>query len=337
MRMLSCLCSLIGFVCLSLSGRSETRAPQTNDQGIVKLEPLSSYPMHGSGGSVQINGNQVVAYYHGYEGEIKGCLVLDISNRRVPRLVRTTEFDQSTTTPQMSQPRFPVKSANVFQSGRLAYVSGYREGLFIFDTNNPTSPTLVGKYKMNTGPAKIYVHQDKAYLATMYLDGQQIGYLWILDVSHPTLPRLIGKYCTQGAVTGVLVRERYAYVTTLPDEKFGGFQIIDVSHPEEPRLVGHCSTPGIAGGMVLEGNLALINDTDHGVQLIDVGDPRKPRIIANFYSEEYKKEDCYLTAYGIAVANGLMFVTWKDGNDPMPGGGLQIVDIRRFIKPSRTD
>jgi hypothetical protein len=90
----------------------------------------------------------------------------------------------------------------------LLFTADYRDGIVIFDINDPSYPNLIS----STGPraGAIFLHDNHAYL-TYWDDG-----LKVFDISDPGDPEYIASYSDNGYCLGVVAENDTAYVAAGP-------------------------------------------------------------------------------------------------------------------------
>ena len=150
----------------------------------------------------------------------------------------------------------------------LAGTGGNGPEFHIIDVRVPLSPQHVGSYEVGKGVGGIYVHDEKAYLATEDLGGEVV----ILDVGEKSEPTLIATYDARSDVTNFgygksidVVGDRIylgrTFISNAPE-----FQILDgrdMYHIPPPPLgvrdVGpSSSSPYSANSILIRDTLAFV-------------------------------------------------------------------------------
>ena len=91
------------------------------------------------------------------------------------------------------------QARDVTITGNYAYVAYRGDGLVIINIEDPTNPTLVGRYDTNGYALGISISGNYAYIA----DGSR-G-LVIINIEDPTNPTLVGSYDTDGYAWSVSI------------------------------------------------------------------------------------------------------------------------------------
>ena len=199
--------------------------------------------------------------------------------------------------------------------GNLAYIANWiTGGLQIWNVGNPTAPTFVGRYNVNTKSRGLQVVGNLVYLAD-----QEFG-IKIIDVTTPAAPVLVGSYDTPGKAYRIKVVDELAYVS----DGLSGVQILDVSNPASISLVGQAVDTGALSGLPsdsratdLVGNLLYVADSASGLKIYNVSNPVAPILLNSTDT---------LSAGGILATGNYSIV--PDGTD-----GLKVFDVSNPATP----
>lgn len=151
-----------------------------------------------------------------------------------------------------------------------------KEGLSVFDINDPHEPKKIGFVKFERGDygRGIYVLEKYAYIA---MDWRGIS---IYDVSDPSNPKKISNFRTHGRAWNVFVSKNLLYIA----DHSQGLTIIDVSNPKKPIEVSNIKIKEdrvYSWSVFVKGHYAYVgNGIKTGVTIIDVSTPSNPRIVA---------------------------------------------------------
>lgn len=173
-------------------------------------------------------------------------------------------------------------SVSVDATGTRAYVSYWDAGMVILDITEPAKPVLVGR--ANSGPDeegnthsavpargnRLAVTTDEDRTAGPW------GFARIWDLADPANPAEVGRFATDNA---------------LSERTDGDYS---VHNP------------------VVQGNWLYLSHYSEGLRVVDISDPASPREVAAFPPPVDDPVDDPVDAphvYGVAVANGLVFVT----------------------------
>jgi hypothetical protein len=172
-------------------------------------------------------------------------------------------------------------SFGVAASGNLAYVVPFRYEaltasgvLQIVNTANPSSPTLVGSWRMAVREYGLRIQLSQG-LAYVYTDRAELDTprLRVLDVSNPSSPTLRGSYRFSDIPGDFCVSGGLGYFPVGT-----GLQILDLTNPSSPILRGSCAVASYAIAVQVVGSLAYVTVLDKGLQIIDVSDSARPRV-----------------------------------------------------------
>ncbi len=156
--------------------------------------------------------------------------------------------------------------------------------LYIIDTNNPTTPSLISS--LNTGPglSALDVAGPYIYAANAGTTNQ----LQIIDISNRASPVLLSKFklplpeasTTPPFATSIFYNKSKVYLGT---EKWGGKElaIIDVADPANPSYLGGFETGTQINSIYVRDNYAYLAGSDAGqLRVIDISNPASPSLTA---------------------------------------------------------
>lgn len=191
-------------------------------------------------------------------------------------------------------------------AGRLAYVAGGTNGLWVFDIVDPTSPV-----RINTFPSAGYsrgVAIDGSYV---YLADGSAG-LRVIDVHDPGHMQLVGEVDTPGEAWHVVIQDRIAYVA----DRSGGLKIIDVSDPAHPNPIGHLGGFSDARDIVVQGNHGYLVNRGTGLHILDLSDPTAPVVIGHLVASRASEVHVENGRAFLASASAFLVADVNDPTDP---------------------
>lgn len=292
-------------------------------------------------------GTAVVGRY-AYVGVGPSLVVVDVANAVAPIILNETGPLSATNLPES------IIEDITFDS-RYLYVAAGPAGLFIVDvgdTNNPTTPTVVGNYYISNGYANAVAVSGNTAVIANDVDG-----LVALNIATKTAPLLLSTHVTDDAAMDVILgsglgNELYAFTAagtagmqsfeilpvadgtpaaTIALSDFaegltydlsqsyiyvadtgGGVGIINITNPEVPTYVGAVATPGLAMGVGSFGNYLFVADDLDGMRTFDITNPAVP--------VDKGSLPLFGIATAIATGNNRVYVSAEYG-------GLRIVDF----------
>ncbi|MFX0173526.1 MAG: NosD domain-containing protein [Candidatus Hodarchaeota archaeon] len=171
---------------------------------------------------------------------------------------------------------------------KVAYVTngflGNTAGLAILNVTNPTKPSLLGNYTIQSDITCIEVQKDLAFLA------DSDNGLVIVDISNNSAPFLKGE-CTgpeNGGVGYVEVVNDLAYLTAWNK----GLKIVNVSDPTEISTVNEYSLDVGYFSIKVFGNNAYLGGLYEGLVILNVSDSSNPVEIGH-YREKGRVDSAY--------------------------------------------
>ena len=190
-----------------------------------------------------------------------GLLVLDVSDRTHPQVVRRIETDG--TAGEMA-----------FKDTLLILCEGYA-GLKVFQITDPQEPVLIGVCPGVVGAYRLKLRDDLAFVAC-----GRAG-MNVVDLSDPFNPELIGY--DDAISEDVALYNDYAYTSA------GPMTILDISDPHNPSLVGYT-------GYETSGELACIDDNlVNDARIFSLEDPVRPSLIWDILdgTPVYQSGECF--------------------------------------------
>ncbi|WP_292349663.1 putative Ig domain-containing protein [Methanoregula sp. PtaU1.Bin006] len=221
------------------------------------------YPMY----ATEIRGN-----YAYLSQPSKGIVVIDITNRAAPVIIRTV---------RLAGDNLPKRLTS---SGQYLYVG--MEGdkrMDILDLADPSRPVVVGSYapaiSLNTSTfSGVAVKDNVAYVAEYHWGVRAV------DVSNPANPveigLLRGKEVNDINANDIKILGNYAFLST----RYEGVSIIDISNPRNLTIIGVGNderTVGYTEGIHVTPKYTYIAVSTFGTGIYDTSVLTKPRLVAN--------------------------------------------------------
>jgi hypothetical protein len=191
----------------------------------------------------------------------------------------------------------------------LSYGNGDREGLYIFNISDSSSPDEVGAYPMLDYRGPVVVKGDYAYIATSQ-DGSEV--LRVVDISNPHQPTDVGLKTTLDvdAVYDMAVNGDVIYMAAGKE----GLGMWDISNPMAPAEVMTYTRTIYA---VAVDNHRLYGSTGSEIVVLDLSDPTQPTEVGSVMFSEVS---------GLSVRGDHAYIA--------SGKELTIVDITDFDNPT---
>jgi hypothetical protein len=253
---------------------------------------LSFVTIPGFANNVDVSGN--FAYV---AAGTAGLHVLDITDRRAPRIVGTLDT--------------PGNANDVKVVGSRAYIADGAAGLRIVNVSNPLSPTLLGSLDTPGTANDITVVGDKVYVA----DGAT-G-LQIIGVSDPAAPTLLGSINTPGDAKGVDVSGNLAVIADTSTAR-----VVDISNSAAPSGVGAIATTE-SHDVTVDGSIAYIADFEGSLRVIDFSVPATPRLLASTSQSlggillDVAKARDFIFGADVFFVNGVPIINVADPANPV--------------------
>lgn len=172
---------------------------------------------------------------------------------------------------------------SVAVQGNYAYIAGGACGFAVIDLTDPTRPTQVASYPLNTYATTVKVVGHYAYVAANTGDEQG---LHVFDISRPDRPIHAGFYWVHwiGAYQDMTVDGGRAYIV---DER--GLEVLSLADPTKPQRLGYIefwdSQKYSTAGVAASGNTAYVVANAGGLFVIDVTDPADPRVLVRYKAD----------------------------------------------------
>ena len=188
----------------------------------------------------------------------------------------------------IADPAAPVRQSVTFVGGRpralavsaelVFLIEGCGDELRIYDTSDPTNPTLLSATSQLCPTAL-----DAAGRIVIAGAGRAVH---IIDASDPTAPVRAGEYRADQAIDALLAHDHptegpIGYVLTA-----GRLVTLSLADPADPLVLFESPAlyPGDAPTLHREGDLLVINPADlREKYLVDVSDPLETTLIGTFY------------------------------------------------------
>jgi hypothetical protein len=222
----------------------------------------------------------------------------------------------------------PSYSPDIVVAGGYAYIpyrqrddSPSRNGFLIYDVRDPTMPTLISDYPLDTRIQKISVVGEYLYAASD--DG-----LLIFAVADPRNPAWVGTYqaardsSSSMPLDHVTVIGTTAYVTT---SFFAWLDIVDVGDPTQPTLIGRYIDEQEAAfvSVALQNN--LLYATGNGFQIIDVSTPSAPTLLGSYGGRD---------GVDLAVQGDIVYLGSVTRTPIGVEGAVSLVDVQDSTQPT---
>jgi hypothetical protein len=144
--------------------------------------------------------------------------------------------------------------ADVVLNGGYAYVAAYDEGLYIFDTSNPSAPMpLVGSVGTGGNATRLLWRDDHVYVLNTTATPVSIA---VIDVSAPVSPTLVTTVDIprHWYYSGYYPQDREFVGMTLDGDRLyvggnEGVVVVDVSDAAAPDPLGRVDPRGFVGGV----------------------------------------------------------------------------------------
>lgn len=212
-------------------------------------ESLSAVDLPGYANNVDVQGD-----YAYVAAGTKGLVVVDIADRRQPRIAATLDT--------------PGTAMDVRVVGTLAYLADGAAGLHIIDVADPLHPRVLATHDTAGDAQDVKVDGAYAYLA----DGSQ-G-LEIVSVTKPGTPVTAGHLGNLGTVRGVDVEGGTAVIVTDTS-----LRVIDVTDRLNPVRRGSVGI-GYAGDVAIRAGYAYVAAYGSGWLAVDITNQDHPAIVA---------------------------------------------------------
>jgi hypothetical protein len=152
------------------------------------------------------------------------------------------------------------------QGDYVFFIRGAERELVIVDASNLYSPYQVASITIPSGPWKLDVREDHAYLAGGYSG------LRAIDITDPFHPAEDGFFETFGRTATMCRSGDHGFLAEHDD----GVLVLDLTDLSNPTLVGQYDTPGYTYDVKVAGDYAYIADWDGGLRIADITDPIHP-------------------------------------------------------------
>lgn len=279
-----------------------------------------------------------------YFSDEKGLLVVDVANRRHPRLIKYIQMGETgglfisdaylyvSTADALSifnitEPENPIRVSRVpyfmakgafpytpapetmVVAGKYAYVPLGYEGLGIIDVNNPESPLFVKKIKTGGWCASVYGLREQLIV---WLRPKT---LLFFNISDPVNPKHVKSMTGIGFPSGRHTENKAVFA-----RNFSEFYVLDFADMSSPKVSGSYSLqhkPEARAVRAHEGRVFLARGVD-GLQIYTLSETGLPRLAGSLITSG-AAASVELSGRYAYVANGLM--------------GIDVIDVQNPEKP----
>lgn len=313
---------------------------------------------HGDGMQVLRAGDALYVGHHGASG--MGTSILDVADRRRPRLVRQWPAPPATHTHkvQVADGLLLVNEEQFPLGGEPD--DGERRGLAVYRLDDPFAPRRVGFWRCGGRGVHRIVYTGGRYA---HMSATPTGFadrIWVVvDLADPARPREAARWWWPGQgpaeEPAFPAGERYAAHHALLDGDLaylgyghGNLVVLDVADLTRPRRVGHVGwSPGgethtclpLPGrGLVVctdEAVAPRCQEERKVVRVVDVSDPTAPRVIAECptptggfceHGLRFGPHNLHENRPGTYRSDSLAFVTYFNA-------GLRVFDLADPARP----
>lgn len=189
-------------------------------------------------------------------GDAGESVILDISTPLAPRRIGGWQYDGGW-------------ARDVTLHGSEAVVHNWGFGFFIYDVQDPASPSLLGSYLTSKGDGADHLAlEDNRVLLS---HGAEVSEL--VDIGDPASPTVVLRYAVPEAVAAGALRFPHA----IQAYRAGGLGIVDLTAPDRPPA--SVDLNGVASDLKVQAGLAVVGHTDGGVSVVDVTNPERPALV----------------------------------------------------------
>ena len=309
------------------------------------------------GGQVTVQGDYA---YLGHLEPPYGTSIVDISDRKHPKLVSTIEVAHHTHSHKV-RVHGDVMLINYEQFGRLDME--FQGGMKIFDISDKAKPREIAFFKCDGGGMHRFDYDGEYAYISPQVHGWYGNVAMIVDVREPTKPTEVSRWWLPGQYiaggehpTWQNARHRCHHPLRMGNRLYtsywhGGFVILNIDDMTRPTMVSHldwsppypCPThTALPIPHEIKGRKWLVC-TDEEVSdrltptpnaflwVVDITDETKPVPVSTFRVPHDKPfdKDCWFGAHQPQeqVHGNILFVTWF-------AGGLRAVDISDPYNPT---
>lgn len=183
-----------------------------------------------------------------------GLQILDISNRKAPRIVGSLDTDGT--------------AIDLRIRGNQIYLADGEGGLKIIDATTPTAPKLLGTLKTAGITQDIQIYGNYAYLAN------GAAGIEIVDISNPATPVSISTLENLGTVKGIDVDSNNIFVVNET-----ALISIDALFKESPARIAALNL-GPTKDLVINKGYAHVAISELGYRIVDIKDPADPFVVS---------------------------------------------------------
>jgi hypothetical protein len=159
-------------------------------------------------------------------------------------------------------------SESLAVSDGYAYIPSGRDGVFVIDFSDLSSPKTIARLPTDGAARGIAIRSGIAYVADEFRG------LVLYDIGNPTNINLLATLSLPGHPRDVVLESTHAFVAT----QDGGLQIVDISNPSAPKRSAGCDVPGDPARIAVGLQKAYMVGRA-GMQIVDVSDVGHPFVI----------------------------------------------------------
>ena len=234
-----------------------------------------------------------------------GLQVVDVSNRRAPKIVGSLDTDGN--------------AIDVRVRGNWVYLADGVAGLKIIDVSDATKPVLKGSLDTAGVTQDLQIYGNYAYLAN------GAGGIEVVDITKPDEPISVGVLSGLGEVSGIDIEG--STVTVVADSSL---RTIDVSDKSSPIKVGGISL-GAVKDLVVKDGYAYVAAYTNGYRVVDIRVPSYPRVTgggADFYPNDLELDNRGLVFFAeVLFPNVIPYVNVQDPDRPVFQGTIDLLSF----------
>ena len=223
----------------------------------------------------------VVGDYAYITGRTKGLQVIDISDKRFPRLTGNyisdiTPYDK------------------IIVKGEYAYTNSFGYAFVILNISDPISPELISTTGCKASPKGLAVKGDYVFVGSTGIE--------VFDITNRKNPQLKKTIDNYGTVYGLASRGNYLYVSDYTQD---ALCILDITNPEVPVEKGSCGVTN-PFEVILDGDYAYLTEinTSRILTSVNITDPTNPMVIGRFAYNGNSRQIDIRSRYAYTMVSG---------------------------------